>query len=104
MNRLSPAHACDATLLVSDAEARAMGLLAQRINDGLEYRREAAMVKAWCSDVYPKSCLLAHQIFGANGFTEEYDLHLYTKHAKVSELMFGHSVFHRSAVADAMKI
>jgi len=77
---------------------------AQRINDGLEYRREAAMAKAWCSDVYPKSCLLAHQIFGANGFTAEYDLHLYTKHAKVSELMFGHSVFHRSAVADAMKI
>jgi len=77
---------------------------AQRINDGLEYRPEAAMAKAWCSDVYPKSCLLTHQIFGANGFTAEYDLHLYTKHAKVSELMFGHSVFHRSAVADAMKI
>jgi alkylation response protein AidB-like acyl-CoA dehydrogenase len=77
---------------------------AQRIHDGLEYRREAAMAKAWCSDVYPKSCLLAHQIFGANGFTAEYDLHLYTKHAKVSELMFGHSVFHRSAIADAMKI
>jgi alkylation response protein AidB-like acyl-CoA dehydrogenase len=85
--------------------ARLLGYqAAHRINDGLEYRREAAMAKAWCSDVYTKSCLLAHQIFGANGFTEEYDLHLYTKHAKVSELMFGHAVFHRSAVADALKI
>jgi len=77
---------------------------AYRINDGLECHKEVAMAQAWCSDVYTKSSLLAHQIFGANGFTEEYDLHLYTKHAKVSELMFGHSVFHRSAVADSMNI
>ena len=85
--------------------ARLLGYQAAcHIDDGLKHRQEAAMAKAWCSDVYTKSCLLAHQIFGANGFTQEYDLHLYTKHAKVSELMFGHSVFHRSAVADAMNI
>ena len=97
-------HYC--TDMFTDLEgARLLGYQAAcRINDNMECPKEVAMAQAWCSDVYTRSCLVAHQIFGANGFTNEYDLHLYTKHAKVSELMFGHSIFHRTRVADAMDI
>ncbi len=38
------------------------------------------------------------------GFTEEYDIQLYYKHAKECELAFGDSRIHRSKVADLMGI
>jgi len=64
--------------------------------------KEIAMAKAWCNDAYKKSTWIAHQIHGGIGFTEEYDLHLFYKHAKEAELTFGDSRFHRSLVADEM--
>lgn len=72
------------------------------LTDELPCAKELAMAKAWCSDVYTRACLISHQIHGAIGFTQEYDLHLYFKHAKASELMFGHSWFHRSKIADEL--
>ncbi len=64
--------------------------------------KEIAMAKAWCNDAYKKSSWIAHQIHGGMGFTEEYDLHLFYKHAKETELTFGDSRFHRALVADKM--
>jgi len=72
------------------------------IDDGRNCTKELAMAKAWCSDAYPRCCEMSHRIHGAYGVTEECDLHLYTKHAKTAELMFGHSWFYRSKVADSM--
>jgi alkylation response protein AidB-like acyl-CoA dehydrogenase len=72
------------------------------LSDEVPCTKELAMAKAWCSDAYTRCCLISHQIHGAMGFSEEYDLHLYFKHAKASELMFGHSWFHRSKVADEL--
>lgn len=72
------------------------------LSDEVPCAKEVAMAQAWCSDVYTKCCLISHQIHGAIGFSEEYDLHLYFRHAKASELLFGHSWFHRSKVADEL--
>ena len=66
--------------------------------------KEIAMAKAWCSEAYRKSTWIAHQIHGGMGFTEEYDLHLFYKHAKEVELDFGDSLYHRSLVANHMGI
>jgi alkylation response protein AidB-like acyl-CoA dehydrogenase len=75
---------------------------ASLIDAGLPCAKEVAMAKAWCSDVYKRSTQIAQQIHGGIGFTEEHDLHLYYKHAKVSELDFGDSWYHRQKVAEAM--
>jgi len=72
------------------------------IDGGRHCNKELAMAKAWCSDAYPRCCEKSHRIHGAYGVTEECDLHLYTKHAKTAELMFGHSWFYRSKIADAI--
>jgi alkylation response protein AidB-like acyl-CoA dehydrogenase len=80
------------------------GQAASLLSEGVPCEKEVAMAKAWCSDVYKKCTWTAHQLHGGIGFTEEHDLHLYYKHAKVSELMFGSSVQHRSVVADQMGI
>ena len=90
--------------MTADLEGgRLLGYQAAALLDrGEPCDKEVAMAKAWCSDAYPRCCAMSHQILGAYGFTEECDLHLYTKHAKEAELMFGHSWFHRSRVADAL--
>jgi len=75
---------------------------ASLVSAGLPCAKEVAMAKAWCSDVYKRSTQIAQQIHGGIGFTEEHDLHLYYKHAKVSELDFGDSWYHRQKVAEAM--
>jgi 3-oxocholest-4-en-26-oyl-CoA dehydrogenase beta subunit len=72
------------------------------LNEGIPGAKEVAMAKAWVSDAYKKTTWIAQQLHGGIGFTEEYDLHLYYKHAKASELAFEGSWFHRSTVADHM--
>ena len=74
------------------------------ISEGLPCDKEIAMAKAWCSDAYKKGTWIAQQLHGGVGFTEEYDLHLFYKHAKASELSFQDAFFHRSRVADHLGI
>lgn len=77
---------------------------ASLMSEDIPCEKEVAMAKAWCSDVYRKATWTAQQVHGGIGFTEEYDLHLFYKHAKASELAFESSWFHRAKVADAMGI
>ena len=77
---------------------------ASLLSEGIPCAKEIAMAKAWCNDAYKKATWTAQQIHGGMGFTEEYDLHLFYKHAKASELAFESSWFHRSKVAEAMGI
>lgn len=64
--------------------------------------KEASMAKAICSESFNRIVATAHQIHGGIGFTEEHDLHIYTKHAKGWELMMGNASEHRSIVAKEM--
>lgn len=58
------------------------------------------MAKAWCSDAYKQSTCISQQIHGGIGFTEEFNIQLFYKHAKESELLFGHAKHNYSRVAD----
>jgi len=75
---------------------------ASLLSDRMSCPKEVAMAKAWCSDAYKKCTWIAQQIHGAIGFTEEYHLQLYFKHAKEAELSFGDARYHRSQLARAM--
>ena len=77
---------------------------AYMLSEGLPCDKEIAMTKAWCSDSYKKGTWIAQQLHGGVGFTEEYDLHLFYKHAKASELSFQDAFFHRARVADQLGI
>jgi len=74
------------------------------INEGLPGQKEAAMAKAWCSQAFKDVVKMAHQAQGAIGFTEEHDLHLFTKRAKAWELTFGDIDYHRETVATCMQL
>ncbi|MEM7251352.1 MAG: acyl-CoA dehydrogenase family protein [Pseudomonadota bacterium] len=44
----------------------------------------------------------AHQVFGAIGFCEEHDLHLYHKHVLASSVAFGDGMYHLDQVAERL--
>lgn len=79
-------------------------LAASLINDGLDSENEVSMAKAWISDGYKKCTWISHQIHGAIGFTEEYPVHLYYRHAKETELMLGDARRHRQKLIEQMGI
>jgi len=62
----------------------------------------ASLAKAYCSDAYFHCAAEALQIHGGVGFTWEYDVHLYFKRAKSSEVFLGDAAYHRERVAWGM--
>ncbi len=60
---------------------------------------EVSVAKAWVSDAYQRVCALGHQVHGAIGFTKEYDMQLFYRHAKAADLAFGDGDYHRELVA-----
>ena len=58
-----------------------------------------SVAKARCSDAYVLVTNEAVQMHGGIGMTEEEDVGLYMKHARVAELTFGDAAFHRDRFA-----
>lgn len=73
-----------------------------KVSEGLPATFDVAVAKAWTSGAYGRVTLLAHQIFGAIGFTMDHDMHLYYRRAKAGEIMFGDGAFQRAIVAREM--
>jgi alkylation response protein AidB-like acyl-CoA dehydrogenase len=64
-----------------------------------ELGEAASIAKAYCSDAYFYNASTAIQLHGGVGFTWEYDVHLYFKRAKSSEIFLGNGAYHREKVA-----
>ena len=75
---------------------------AWKLSEGIPAAFDAAIAKAWVSEAYGRVALLAHQIFGAIGFTMDHDIHLYYRQAKAAEIVFGGGDFHRAIVAQEL--
>lgn len=97
-------HHCAKMLTYLDSQKNLMYQAAWKISENLPYEFEAAACKAWSSDSYRKLTALGHQVIGGIGFMEEYDLQLYFKHAKTSELLCGDADIHREIVAQKMEL
>lgn len=72
---------------------------AWKVSEGLPAAMDVAIAKAWTGEAYGRVTLLAHQIFGAVGFTMDHDIHLYYRRAKAGDIMFGDSAIQRGFVA-----
>ena len=73
---------------------------AWRISENLECAREVSMAKVWITGAYARVCSTAHQCHGAIGFTKEHNLQLYTRRAKVQQLMYGDVHDHKTTVLE----
>jgi len=65
----------------------------------IELEEAASVAKAYCSDAYFQNAGDAIQLHGGVGFTWEYDVHLYFKRAKSSEIFLGNAAIHRENIA-----
>ncbi len=95
-------HACTEMATCLETTRLITTQAAWMLSQGLPADKETAMAKAWCNDSCKKCAAIGHQLHGAIGFTEEHDMHLYSQHAKASEMAFGASWFHRSRVAEEL--
>jgi alkylation response protein AidB-like acyl-CoA dehydrogenase len=67
-----------------------------------ELDEAAAMAKCYCSDTFFFNAGNAIQMYGGVGFTWEYDVHLYFKRAKASELFLGNGAQQRELIAQML--
>lgn len=72
---------------------------AWKVSERLPATKDVAIAKAWTGEACGRVVLLAHQIFGATGFTMDHDIHLYFRRAKAGEVIFGDADFQRAIVA-----
>ena len=96
-------HKC-ADMLVQVESARSASYYAGCVaaEDGDELPLVASLAKAYCSDAYFHCAANAIQIHGGVGFTWEYDVHLYFKRARSTEIFLGDAAYHRELVARRM--
>ncbi len=66
---------------------------------GAELTEAASIAKAYCSDAYFFNAGCGIQLHGGVGFTAEYDIQLYFKRARSTEIFLGDGAFHRERLA-----
>ena len=97
-------HYCANMVTDVDGSRFIMYKAAWTVSEGLPSEMVVSMAKAWTSDAFKRVAVLAHQIFGAIGFTMDHDMHLYFRRAKAGELAYGDADFHRNIVAQQLSL
>ena len=90
--------------MATDVEGIRLAALqaAWRISENEDAAQEVALAKAWVSDAYQRVCATAHQCHGAIGFTQEHNLQLYTRRARMQETAYGDGNYHRELMAQSL--
>jgi alkylation response protein AidB-like acyl-CoA dehydrogenase len=93
-------HKC-ADMMVAVESARSASYYAACVaaDDAENLPVAASLAKVACSDAYFRCAADSIQIHGGVGFTWEYDVHLYFKRARSTEVFLGDPAYHRERVA-----
>jgi alkylation response protein AidB-like acyl-CoA dehydrogenase len=93
-------HKC-ADMMVAVESARSASYYAACVaaDDAENLPVAASLAKAACSDAYFRCAAESIQIHGGVGFSWEYDVHLYFKRARSTEIFLGDPAYHRERVA-----
>ena len=73
-----------------------------RLSEGKSCAKEISIAKAWISNAYRNTAIMAHQLHGGIGYALEYDLHLYSNRAKTTGIWQGTSDYHYQKLADEL--
>jgi alkylation response protein AidB-like acyl-CoA dehydrogenase len=93
-------HKC-AQIMLEVEGARSIGYYAALAMEktGKEAALAASAAKAYAGDMFRNAASQAIQVVGAIGLTEEHEMHIYLKRAKMNEFLFGDPTFHREELA-----
>ena len=87
------------TLLVVDDDEAVLGVLRTKLERTGRYD---VLTAGGGNEALQRIFKNAHQVHGAIGFSTEYDLQLFTRRAKATELQWGSTSLHAERVAQAM--
>lgn len=93
-------HRCADILVMVEASRAAVEAAAESspVAPG-GFSPEAAIAKSYAGDAYALIAREGIQLHGGIGFTWEHDLHLYFKRAKLNQVWYGDSAWHRRRLA-----
>jgi len=97
-------HACANMATDLDGTRYAAFQALWALSEGLPADVPVAAAKAYASDSVERICRNAHQAHGSLGFTQEYDLQLFTRRLRAWEVSFGDADYHRDRVVEVMAI
>ena len=95
-------HDCADMVNAIDAARLATYQAIARLEDGEDAEREISLARILTDYSYKWTTLTAQQLHGGVAFMEEYDLQLWTRRARVSELKYESASVHRERYANAM--
>ncbi len=84
-----------ARLFMETELSRSAVMAAARAADADDTAALVSLAKARCSDAFAEIANEGVQMFGGVGMTDEYDIGFYMKRARVAEMTFGDSAWHR---------
>jgi alkylation response protein AidB-like acyl-CoA dehydrogenase len=91
-------------LLELEAMRAAAHYAALAFGDGLDDAAEAvATAGAYVDDTFARICGEALQLHGGIGFTWEHDIHLFTRRAKVNQVLYGDGAWHRERLVQLLE-
>ena len=74
-----------------------------RLSAGRPAARETAIAKASAGRAYRETTVVAHQVWGGMGYTEESDLHLWSRRAVAADLRYGSAAFQIRRLANQLQ-
>lgn len=74
-----------------------------KLGQGIATPREVAAAKAWASRTATEVPMMAHQLHGGIGFTEEYDLHFFSRRGKQRAVAWGTADECLAVIADSIE-
>ena len=95
-------HDCADMVNAIDAARLATYQAIAKLEDGEDAEREISLARILTDYSYKWTTLTAQQLHGGVAFMEEYDLQLWTRRARVSELKYESASVHRERYANAM--
>jgi alkylation response protein AidB-like acyl-CoA dehydrogenase len=97
-------HRLSDLLMQLEAMRAAVYYAALALGDGLGDAAEAvATAGAYVDDTFAHLCGESLQLHGGIGFTWEHDVHLFTRRAKVNQVLYGDGAWHRERLVRLME-
>jgi alkylation response protein AidB-like acyl-CoA dehydrogenase len=91
-------------LLGLEAMRVAAHYAALALGDALDDAAEAvATAGAYVDDTFARICVEALQLHGGIGFTWEHDVHLFSRRAKVNQVLYGDGAWHRERLVQLLE-
>jgi alkylation response protein AidB-like acyl-CoA dehydrogenase len=94
-------HCANMAIAVEGSRAATRAGMQALDGDPAEWSTIAAITTSFVGPECSEACALGMLVFGGIGFTWEHDSHQFLKRAKLDEVMFGTTSWHRRRLADA---